>query len=355
MPLHGARACGRETSLEERLQLVVVETAAHGLARLPRVLSEVMIGAAPRAGGRLRARRDLETVATELVARGQEAWPRIKVSPTDFVEHIGRRIDDAEDVATALAELHAADLWLAYACGRGNRAAIGELDRQLGSLVPLALARMKEKVSAEDVGQLLREKLLVGKQDREPKILEYSGRGPLGGWMRIAAVRTALSIARRGDAAGMTPVTREVLLALPTSATDPEMAHLRKRYARDFKRAFESALAELTVEDRNVLRLSLVDGLSIDEIGVVFGVHRATAARHLVRAKETVQTRTREILAERLDLGRTELRSMMAYIQSHLDLSIQRLLTPKSAEAEAPPPKKQTSSGKAKTKTKSRR
>lgn len=293
-----------------------------------------MVAASTRLRSVLRARRALDAEAESLVQRAKSAWPKIKVDPKEFVAHVARRIDDAEDVGAALDDLHAADLWLAFACGKGDRIAIAQLDRELGSVVSVALARMRDKVAPDDVSQLLRERLLVTKTSvgagGEPKIFEYSGRGPLAGWIRIAAVRTALSLTRRGDGAGMQPVTREMLLAIPATSADPEMAHLRKRYAREFKQAFEDALAELTPEDRNVLRLSIVDGLSIDEIGLVFGVHRATAARHLARSRETLMERTRDLLGERLRVGKAELQSIMGYIRSHLDLSIQRLLVEQS-------------------------
>jgi RNA polymerase sigma-70 factor, ECF subfamily len=305
------------------------------------VLAEAMIGATTRAAAALRAVPDLEAIAKDLVGRGKTAWPRINVDSKAFIAHLGSCIEESvvptdgdgtyvvtpDDVKDALGEIHAQDLWLAFACGQGNKLAIGELDRQLEPVVDAALARMKDKVSVEDVAQLLREKLLVAKDGSPPKILDYSGRGPLGGWMRIAAIRTALSLTRHGDAAGMQAVTREALLGVPATANDPELDHLRKRYAKEFKEAFEAALAQLTAEERNLLRLSLVDQLSIDEIGTVFGIHRATAARRVARARETVQERTRKILGQRLDVGTAELRSIMGYIRSHLDLSIQRLLT----------------------------
>jgi RNA polymerase sigma-70 factor, ECF subfamily len=329
--------------------------------RVPQVLAEAMIGATTRSTVALRALPDLEAIAKDLVGRGKAAWPRIGVEPKAFLAHLGACIEKSvspsdpsareytvtpDDVREALAEIHAQDLWLAFACGHGNKIAIGELDRQLEPVVDTALARMKDKVSVEDVAQLLREKLLVAKDGSAPKILDYSGRGPLGGWMRIAAIRTALSLTRHGDAAGMQAVTREALLGVPATATDPELDHLRKRYAKEFKEAFEAALAELTAEERNLLRLSLVDQLSIDEIGTVFGIHRATAARRVARAREIVQERTRKILGQRLDVGTAELRSIMGYIRSHLDLSIHRLLTadipdlPKSGKRGPPPSKK---------------
>jgi RNA polymerase sigma-70 factor, ECF subfamily len=311
------------------------------------VLAEAMIGAAARSAEALREVRDLEAIAEELVARARAAWPRITLDAKVFVAHVAARIDDAiardgddaapsaEDIAEALTEVHAPDLWLALACGRGHKAAIAELDRQLIPVVEGALARMRDKVSIEDVAQVLREKLLVPREGAAPKILDYSGRGPLGGWMRIAAVRTALSLTRHGDAAGMQPVTREALLDVPAVAPDPELDHLRRRYARDFKEAFEAALGELTAQERNLLRLSLVDQLSIDEIGAVFGIHRATAARRVARAREVVQERTRKIMTERLNLGSGDLRSIMLYIRSHLDLSIQRLLAEEMPEPAA--------------------
>jgi RNA polymerase sigma-70 factor (ECF subfamily) len=292
------------------------------------VLAEAMIARAEKARDALRSCArvgKLEVLAEQLVARGRQAWPRIALDPAEYVRHVAARVDDAPDVTQALEQVHAEDLWLALACGQGDRKAIAELDKQFMPVVEEALARLKGRVSVDDVAQLLREKLLVSRRG-PPKILDYSGRGPLGGWIRIAAIRTALSATRHGDAAGMQAVTREELLGVPSAVDDPELSHLRKRYARDFKAAFETALGELTAEDRNLLRLSLVDGLSIDEIGSVFGIHRATAARRLARCREHVQERTRKTLVEKLKLGTSELRSIIAYIQSHMDLSIQRLL-----------------------------
>src|SRR5213075_2756151 len=105
----------------------------------------------------------------------------------------------------------------------------------------------------------------------------------------------------------------------------------------------ETALAELAAEDRNLLRMSLVDQLSIDEIGTIFGIHRATAARRLAAVRDQVQERTRKIMVQRLKLGRSELKSILGFIRSHLDLSIQRLLTEEpavTAERSTPQKKK---------------
>jgi RNA polymerase sigma-70 factor (ECF subfamily) len=77
---------------------------------------------------------------------------------------------------------------------------------------------------------------------------------------------------------------------------------LRSDYGPPLQAAFEQALADLGDRDRTALRMHLVDGLSIDQIGKIFGVHRSTAARWLARAGELIVQSTRRHLAERLSV-----------------------------------------------------
>jgi RNA polymerase sigma-70 factor (ECF subfamily) len=300
------------------------------------MLARALLAGAGPAAKDLRKRKDLDEIAADLVARGQSAWPRVKIEPEAFLEHVGRCLAGAAAPPSALDELDAADLWLAFGAARRNKVAVDEVARRIQAVVEVALSRMQDKIAPDDVAQVLRERLLVGKNGRA-KILDYSGRGRLAGWLRIAAVRAAISMQRRGDANAV-PVTRETLLAGAGSSEDPELDHFRKRYARDFRDAFAEALTLLSVEERNFLRLSIVDGLSIDEIGGMFRLHRATAARRLVRAREAVQRETTRILRERLAVGTTELRSIAALVRSQLDLSLERLFGPEAGGGATPAP-----------------
>lgn len=60
---------------------------------------------------------------------------------------------------------------------------------------------------------------------------------------------------------------------------DPELSHLKATFAAEFKFALTLAIDELSVRDRNLLRQSVLDGLTIDQLGKLYRVHRATAAR----------------------------------------------------------------------------
>jgi RNA polymerase sigma-70 factor (ECF subfamily) len=288
----------------------------------------------PAIAARLGADRKLEHVLAKHVDAATKAWPLIPMDAEAFVAHIARRLRPEVDVHESLRALHGADLHLALAAGLGNRRALGALDKLIASL-PDSLSRLASRAPLDEVIQTLRTKLFVTQPGGAPKILDYSGRGPLAGWLRVSAIRTALSLGRRADAAPADPVTRDVILGVPGLGDDPEILHLRERHKQDFKAAFEDAFRELGVQDRNVLRLSLVDGLSIDEIGALFHVHRATAARWIQRALDGVQSRTRALLAERLRLSSQELESLLGVLRSSIELSLQRLL---QAHAEMPPP-----------------
>ena len=75
-----------------------------------------------------------------------------------------------------------------------------------------------------------------------------------------------------------------------------------------------------------MLRQHALDGLSIDQLAALHGVHRATAARQVHSARDAVLAGTRRELVRRLRLSPRELASMMRLIHSQLDLSLPRVL-----------------------------
>jgi RNA polymerase sigma-70 factor (ECF subfamily) len=107
---------------------------------------------------------------------------------------------------------------------------------------------------------------------------------------------------------------------LPSSDDSPELAYLRRTYEREFQEAFQTALASLSSRERNILRYHFVDGLSIDRIGDFYGVHRATAARWLNRAREALCLMTREILGQRISLSQDGFRRMLSLIESQISV-----------------------------------
>jgi len=94
-----------------------------------------------------------------------------------------------------------------------------------------------------------------------------------------------------------------------------------------FRAAFLATLGELERRERTVLRLHLLDGLTIDEIAPMYEVHRATIARWIGAAKQTVLDRTRRRLMHDLRLDAAEVDSLIRLVQSRIELPVDPLAT----------------------------
>jgi len=265
----------------------------------------------------------LDETLAELVRRARAAWPSLGVEPDALVAHLARRAP-ATGVAEYLATVNVEDLALALACSRRDARAIHELEARYLALVPQALAHLGGKVAVDEILQGLRERFLVG-ADGQGKIADYSGRGSLGAWVRAAATRAAIDALR--EQKGRRRATSDELEALPAAVADPEIDLLRARYAKEFQAALRAALEAMPARDRNILRFSYLDGLSIDEIAAFYRVHRATAARWIGRARDALVEETRRLVIEKIAIGETDLESLMRDLASQLEISIRRLLS----------------------------
>ncbi len=250
------------------------------------------------------------------------AWPALTLSFEVFLGHLRARIA-GDDPAEALAKVHAVDLYLACACLEGDEAAWRELDRQHLSRVPEFVGRMDPSPSFSDEVRQRIYANLVRDASGPGKLALYTGRGPLGAWLRVAAIREAQTLKRRGK---KTVDANDVPLA--TTDHDPEIQLLKRRYAQEFSDAFTAVLGTLTADERNVLRLHYLDGLTIEEVGTTYRVSRATAARWIASARDTIIARTQAALGDRLGESAPDAGSMLNFVKSQLDLSLRRHFRP---------------------------
>src|SRR6185295_16657184 len=191
---------------------------------------------------------------------------------------------------------------VACACALNNPQALAALDRELTSVVPGAVSGLKLDASAaQEVTQLIRQKVLMGGEDGHPRILDYAGRAPLKSWLRAMAVRMGLNFKR--DERVHAHEDEEILDNLPDPDEDPELRHVRARYKKEFSVAFRTALDALSPEERNFLRMHFVEGVPLDKIGKLYDTHKSTISRWMARARETLLKEIRAVLAERLNLA----------------------------------------------------
>jgi RNA polymerase sigma-70 factor (ECF subfamily) len=270
--------------------------------------------------------RALETTLRRWVHEATSTWPDVVVSEECFVVHVAKRLDHRVPLAQALAEIRPADAYLAFACCERDEHALANFEKQYicGSDGVWRRSRVRGDVTLDDARQWLRVKLLVGTAVARPKLLEFGGRGDLRRWVHIVMARMLADA--RDHRRRETPYGQEFFLALVADKDNPERQHLKGLYNAEFKQAFSDAADALLSRDRNVLRYSLVEGLTIDEIGAAYGVHRATAARWLSRARAGLLRELRDRLATRLRVQDAELDSILRLIASQIDVTLERCL-----------------------------
>jgi RNA polymerase sigma-70 factor, ECF subfamily len=266
--------------------------------------------------------RTLDERLGALVDEARAAHPNLSTGPAAFVNHLALRLPPGD---FPWPDARAADLYLTCACMLGEARAIATLEASYFGDLGAALGRMRlSREQIEELKQSLRDQLFVGPPGSTPRIGEYAGRGELRGWLRVTATRAALKVHRRLNHEA--PAGDERLLEQQAPGDDPELAFLKERYRPAFKQAFQEALEGLADRDRLLLRQSVVDGLSIDELGALHQVHRATAARWVAKAREELIDGTRARLMALLRVDRLECESILRMVHSQLDGTIRRRL-----------------------------
>ncbi|AUX39398.1 transcriptional regulator [Sorangium cellulosum] len=268
---------------------------------------------------------EVDRALAGLVEEGRRSWPGLQVSVPSFLRHVARHLPDLGAPGAHLSALHAADLYLACACGeRAPGAVEAFLSRHEADLDAALRGLNVPPAQRDELRQEVLEKLIVGRTGAPPKIGDYAGRGPLGGWVRVATIRTALNALKQKRHDHLT-AGAELDDAREHSAPDPELAFLKAHYRDEVSQALKDAFAGLPADERNVLRLYFLDGLGIDKIAAVYGVHRATAARWVTRGREALLKGMQELLGQRLGIERAEVESVVGIVRSQLHLAVSSL------------------------------
>jgi RNA polymerase sigma-70 factor (ECF subfamily) len=258
-----------------------------------------------------------------LIPRCRDTWPGIDLSPDAFATWLDVRVPDG----TTLASLVVTDLYVACACATGDPLALERVDDHIVREVGVAAARMRAAAGVVDEAQqVVREILFVRRAERPPAIDSYAGRGDLRGWIKVIATREVLRLADRDRDRREIATDDDELLEVLSPKNDPELEQMKATYRDEFAEAFRGALAGLTPRERTLLRHQVVDGLGIEAIGALYRVHRATAARWLQAARDTLADATRRRLADKLRLTELEVDSLIRLIHSRIEVSIERHL-----------------------------
>jgi len=212
------------------------------------------------------------------------------------------------------------DVRLTIACARGDAAALEAFDARFRGPIAQAVRSMGDDDFVHEVTQLVRQRLLWGDGTAPPRIAEFGGRGSLGKFVQAVAVRTALNLREARKRHLGIDESDDVLLELPAGVGDPELEPLKLRYRAEFKLAFAAALEGLEPALRAAVRQVYGDGLTLAEVGKLYGWSVPTASRRLADARAQLLTGTRAHLAQQLQLSTADVDSVLRLIESRLSV-----------------------------------
>jgi RNA polymerase sigma-70 factor (ECF subfamily) len=249
----------------------------------------------------------------EVWARGREAWPEVDLSEERFAE-LTRELPAGD--AGEEPELYLACAWVDGLASAGQVMARDYLP-------PLRRRLAKMRLAAHEIDEVVQQvcERLIGRDDEgRARLVKYARQGRLKSLLVVVGTHIAIDSFRR---AGREQSDQDALVAL-AATSDPRAELMRVQKQTVFKAAIESALESLEARERTVLRLHLIDGLTLDEIAEIHQVHRVTVSRWLAAARVAIVERAREAARAQFGLSDTEFDA--AYTGSHLGLSLERLL-----------------------------
>lgn len=265
---------------------------------------------------------DRDAAIRSLWDAGRVAWPALLVPQDSFAAHLRPHLTDSEP-ADSVKALKAEDLYLACACALGQPAALAAFEQRHLAQLPLYLSHMNLSAAfVDDVRQQVSARLFVGEPGSPARIGSYSGRGSLSSWLRTLAVRAALNLREKKDEQLASGPREDVADRVFAVHQDPETEFLKARYAAPFRAAIRAAVAALPDDQRTVLHLYLVGGLTTTRIGALFQVSHTTVSRWLGEARAAIFKQTQALLRQQLGIDAQEFQSLVRLVQSQLDVSL---------------------------------
>lgn len=250
---------------------------------------------------------------------GQWEYPALAhLTLDDFAHHVRRLA-----VAESDLERHGADLYLAFGCGKNEPNAIRLIEQVHRGEIQAQLTRAGfDEATRQDVFQQLLLHLFTGDC---PRILTYAGKASLETWLKVVALRFAINMSPKKKSI-RTDMPELVLSRIVADEHNPEQRLTAEVAKPLFQAALAKAMSRLSNRDATILRLFFVDEISNEQIGRLYGVHRATSARWIAEIRRRILDEVQSTLANDFGVHRSEFESLAVLIRSQLHLSLGRCL-----------------------------
>jgi len=198
--------------------------------------------------------------------------------------------EQAQQMSDFCAGLRLEELALARACAEGNERAWQDfISRYRQKLHSMALHITRDGAHAAELADSLFADLYgVNARDglRRSKLVFYTGRGSLEGWLRTVLAQEFINRYRKQKRTVSLEEQTEAGVQFAAAVPDPA-ATLSPTSDRTSEQRLEAAtdeaLAELSAEDRFTLASYYLDGRTLAEIARTLGLHESSISRRLDR------------------------------------------------------------------------
>jgi RNA polymerase sigma-70 factor (ECF subfamily) len=191
-----------------------------------------------------------------------------------------------EQQADFYSGLRLEELALARACAAGNERAWQDfISRFRQKLHKMALHITRDSASAAELADSLFADLYgVNARDgaRGSKLVSYTGRGSLEGWLRTVMAQEFINRYRKQKRTVSLEEQTEEGVQFAAPVADPAGTSDRASEQR-LETATDAALAELSSEDRFTLVSYYLDGQTLADIARTLGLHESSVSRRLNR------------------------------------------------------------------------
>jgi len=228
-----------------------------------------------------------------------------------ILEEIQRKYQpgaSSEQANEFCANLRLEELVLARACAAGHERAWQDfISRYRQKLHSMALYITRDSAHASELADSLfadlyglnmrsdhREPGAEGVPVRRSKLIFYTGRGSLEGWLRTVMAQEFINRYRKQKHTVSLDEQTEDGVQFAAASPAPECTPDRRLEA-----ATDQALAEISSEDRFVLASYYLDGRTLAEIARTLGLHESSISRRLDRVSDGLRKRILAGLRER--------------------------------------------------------
>jgi RNA polymerase sigma-70 factor (ECF subfamily) len=203
-----------------------------------------------------------------------------------------------EEAREFCAGLRLEELTLARACAAGNERAWQDfISRFRQKLQGMALHITRDAAHAAELADSLFADLYgVNARDsmRNSKLVFYTGRGSLEGWLRTVMAQEFINRYRKQKRMVSLEEQTEEGVQFAAAESDPTCTVDQR-----LESATDQALGELTAEDRFVLAAYYLDGRTLAEIARALRLHESSISRRLDRISGGLRKRILACLKER--------------------------------------------------------